>query len=484
MEQDTTAEPESLAIRLLFGYAPRTFPGFFHTAACRASLLIAPSYVFSKTFGECCFIFLIFAWILSGDWKHWRRCLREPVAWALLPWMVVMIVGTGYGIVDFPHRLRLLISARSFLLVPILLTLWTDTHYKALFCVFYNFAILLMFALIAAVSFLPLEGGPLGAFYVYAHATFVRAYTFIGQFALLSVILWVYFPFAQRHVRFLKPLWSEAALKSVRKLSSRDAPFRVFLHRNFATWPGLVRLLFFAAFLAFLFGSCRSRSAYICTALVFFTVLTCRFAWKGLLVSAITLSVLIAGAVFLTTLVEQTNPRWVENVSLFRVVRDVRRTLHPQPDDARVWNSFRASIRVRADFMEEGWKRFRERPLLGFGSGSVPTVMLGIEKYSGIYNSAHSEYLATAIQWGILGLGVFFFWLAVFLVRIPALPRPNRPALFVLFVLMLYCFLVMEMLTVGVLRFVLLTMIVFLLPPCFPADESETDKIAFLEIDR
>ncbi|MDF1560020.1 MAG: O-antigen ligase family protein [Bacteroidales bacterium] len=92
------------------------------------------------------------------------------------------------------------------------------------------------------------------------------------------------------------------------------------------------------------------------------------------------------------------------------------------------------SLTKRIDLWRASWEAFRERPLLGWGTGSIlPAVEHGLQKngstLSGLNMKPHSQYLYIMVTLGVAGLIITVLLYAFFVVRRQA----HRSLIFILF---------------------------------------------------
>ena len=69
------------------------------------------------------------------------------------------------------------------------------------------------------------------------------------------------------------------------------------------------------------------------------------------------------------------------------------------------------AIAQRLDFMKNSLSLVRERPVLGYGTGSFAREYAALADRTGIWatDNPHNEYLLIAVQLGVIGLFMFLF---------------------------------------------------------------------------
>jgi len=70
---------------------------------------------------------------------------------------------------------------------------------------------------------------------------------------------------------------------------------------------------------------------------------------------------------------------------------------------------------IRLDITKDCWKMFLQRPLLGWGLGTFPTVYPGYRSFytNEFVNQAHNDYAQLLVESGVLGFGVMLWFLAL-----------------------------------------------------------------------
>ena len=70
---------------------------------------------------------------------------------------------------------------------------------------------------------------------------------------------------------------------------------------------------------------------------------------------------------------------------------------------------------IRLDITKDCWKMFLQRPLLGWGLGTFPTVYPGYRSFytNEFVNEAHNDYAQLLVESGVLGFGVMVWFLAL-----------------------------------------------------------------------
>lgn len=81
---------------------------------------------------------------------------------------------------------------------------------------------------------------------------------------------------------------------------------------------------------------------------------------------------------------------------------------------------------IRLDITKDCWRMFLQRPLLGWGLGTFPTVYPGYRSFytNEFVNEAHNDYAQLLVESGVLGFGVMVWFLALLYRR--GLPTSRR----------------------------------------------------------
>lgn len=102
--------------------------------------------------------------------------------------------------------------------------------------------------------------------------------------------------------------------------------------------------------------------------------------------------------------------------------------LHQRIDKVIVGLSHQAtemdSIHLRLNFYKYSWQLWQQQPIIGSGTGSFTQRYAAQEPLHPTANP-HSEYLMMAVQWGVIGLGVFIWFLYQLWYLALKLPKPH-----------------------------------------------------------
>jgi O-antigen ligase len=91
------------------------------------------------------------------------------------------------------------------------------------------------------------------------------------------------------------------------------------------------------------------------------------------------------------------------------------------------------SIQLRLEFMQYSWQLWQQRPIFGFGTGSFIQSYANMQP-SHLTNNPHNEYLMIMVQWGMVGLGIFLWFIYLLWYLIRFLPQPQQKLAVGLFV--------------------------------------------------
>ncbi|WP_353571669.1 O-antigen ligase family protein [Candidatus Albibeggiatoa sp. nov. BB20] len=83
------------------------------------------------------------------------------------------------------------------------------------------------------------------------------------------------------------------------------------------------------------------------------------------------------------------------------------------------------SIRLRLNFYEHSWKLWQQQPILGSGTGSF-VHRYAAQEPSHPTTNPHNEYLMMAVQWGVIGLSIFAWFIYQLWYLALKLPEPQQ----------------------------------------------------------
>lgn len=440
---------------LFFGALEPGFGSLFETWAVRAFLLIPFVLQFSKAGTTGLLACAAVCWLLSGVWyRRASNYLREPVFLALfVPLPLLYVAGLFYTVAQPGVALAKWGATYHFLILPIALSLFTDRSRKAAFWSAFNLAMLLVFAM-HFYTFLAPPGQT-----VFVRSLLVRDYITTGIITLWWCAGWLCFPFASR---FLVPVRAVLPASIIAAMDTAAGDFRSSTgspdYTEAADWGprfAVLRWVILGIGLVYLFGICRSRTAHASFLLLLSGLLVYRYHLKGLLYAAVGAVVLLPAIWFASPLVRERFDLFASEWKEFDAGAE-----HPPLEELMRTNSTHARLLL----YQYGWEAFRERPVFGWGTGSIAVAN---EKMSGEKSDdyAHSEYIAVALQWGMLGLLTLFCWLAVLARRARQCPCPWGELLWCGWIIMVAGMFMTDLLTFGIVRTMNILLLAVVLAP-------------------
>jgi O-antigen ligase len=299
-------------------------------------------------------------WLAGGDYKRKLADIAaNPVALAALALFGMLIVGLSYGVGPRGDGIRYLGKYSDLVFIPIFITLFRDTRTREVALRWFCVAMILSFAVAEVAASGLLVANPL------LNRTPGHAFKFSITHGLLSA--YAAFAFAL--------------------LATREP-------------RGPLRLLFAVLALVAVKNAVAigiSRTGYLVLALLAIYISFAYFRWRGLAAAALALVLAFSAAYW-------QSEHFRERIDTLVV-------------DKGDWNSqwpSRESVNLRAEWYRHSLDVVVDHPILGVGTGSFPKVLA--EKQAGgavVYPpNPHNEYLAIAMQTGLIGLVLLLhlFW--------------------------------------------------------------------------
>lgn len=296
------------------------------------------------------------AWVTSGDYAgKWRAVRDNPAALAAVALFALLAIGTLYGPAPTDLALAQLGKYQDLLLVPMLVSVFTDLRFRRYAVRAFLAGMLVTLALSYLIG---LKLFPEGVFRgTPADPTVFRLHVTQNFFMAYAAF----------------------ALACLARSDSNQA------QRG---------LLYAAAFLA-LFNvifMVQGRTGYLVVAALLMFFLFERTGWKSIAIGAVALALLTGGAFFGSTSFRDAVNRGITEFSQWQPER---------PADS--------SIGWRLEFYAQTLRMIQERPIAGVGTGGFPLAYGEQVKGTGRVNPGHphSEYLLMAAQLGVSGLAAF-----------------------------------------------------------------------------
>ncbi|WP_172954965.1 O-antigen ligase family protein [Sterolibacterium denitrificans] len=320
-------------------------------------------------------VFLL-AWVLGGGWREkFSAIRRHPVTPVVLALCGIVLLGCLYGPSDNAETLRFLRKYANLLLILLLLPLFRDPRdrLRALAAFGAAMGLTLLLSLLLWRGLLPdgllaerLAENPVVFKLHITHGIFMALASFLAAVAALHLDP------AQRRWRLLL---AGAALL---------AAFNVL----------------------FMIEGRTGQLALTCLLGYFFID---RFRWRGMLLAT-------AGLVVVVAIAYQLQAPLIERFAL-------------AAGEYRQWTGVGAnktSIGARLDFYINTLSIIREHPFFGVGTGGFTAAYAAVVAGTGqvAWNNPHNQYLLTAAQYGIVGLGMLLWMFYAIWRSAGSLPKP------------------------------------------------------------
>jgi O-antigen ligase len=305
---------------------------------------------------------LLLCWLVSGNWRARYQIVRaNPVALAALAYLAMMVLGLAWSPDPWHDGLAYLKKYSDLLLIPILVTVFTDPadRRRGLIALALAIALTLVMSLALSIGALPTGGTITGDA---ANPTVFKKH--ITQNILMA---------------FGCVLFAELGRIAVN--------LRVRL-----LWFGLAVLAAFdVLFLV------QGRTGYLVLAVLAVLYLCTRFRWRGAITALVLVAVGFISAYELSPSFHQRVSGGMGEASRF------------QPGEAG-----EGGVGARLEFYHNTLALIRDRPIFGAGTGGF--VHAYVEKIQGTQmlpaRNPHNQYLMTTAEVGLVGLALLFFLFA------------------------------------------------------------------------
>ncbi len=298
----------------------------------------------------------VVAWLATGDFAtKWQTIRENRAALASLALFTLLAIGTLYGPASAPAALAQLSKYQDLLLVPMLVSLFTEHRFRrmAVWAFIGGMLITLLLSYLIGLGLFP-EG------------------IFRGTATDATVFrLHVTQNFFMAYAAFALACFARAEPNKARR--------------------GLLYAVAFLALFNVIF-MVQGRTGYLVAGTLFMFFLCERMGWKSIIVGAAALAVLGSSAYF--------GSQSFRGIVLAAITQSSQwRSDRPAED----------SIGWRLEFYYNTLQMIRERPLVGVGTGGFPIVYAERVKGTGRVNPGHphSEYILMAAQLGVFGLAAF-----------------------------------------------------------------------------
>jgi O-antigen ligase len=305
---------------------------------------------------------LVLCWLVSGNWRSRYEIVRaNPVALAALAYLGMMVLGLAWSPDPGHDGLVYLKKYSDLLLIPILVTVFTDPvdRRRGLLALALAIALTLVMSLALSVGVLPTGGTITGDA---TNPTVFKRHITQNILMAFGCVLFAELGRVAGHPG-VRLLWFGLAV-----LASFDVLFLVW-----------------------------GRTGYLVLAALAVLYLYTRFRWRGMITAVILVAAGFVGAYELS-------PSFHERVS-----GGVTEANRFQPGAAGL-----GGVRERLEFYHNTLALIRDHPVLGVGTGGF--VNAYAEKVRGTGTAAtrnpHNQYLMTAAEVGLVGLALLMFLFA------------------------------------------------------------------------
>lgn len=343
-----------------------------------AAILLGAAIPVSVALDNLLLAVFLLAWALGGGWREKFGVIRRhPVTPVVLGLCGIVLLGCAYGPQDGGETLRFLRKYANLLLILLLLPLFRDPRdqLRALAAFGASMGLTLLLSFLLWRGLLPegllagrLAENPVVFKLHITHGLFMALASFLAAVAALHIDA------AQRRWRLL--------LAGAALLAAFNVLFMI---------EGRTGQLALACLLGYFFID--------------------RFRWRGMLLAT-------AGLVAVLAIAYQMQAPVFERFAL-------------AASEYQQWTRATAganetSIGVRMDFYKNTLSIIREHPFFGVGTGGFTAAYAAVVAGTGqvAWNNPHNQYLLTAAQYGIVGLGMLLLMFYVLWRSAGRLPKP------------------------------------------------------------
>ena len=316
----------------------------------------------------------LLAWLGAGQWSlRWQTFISHPVAHAACLLWGLMALSLLYTQATYLDAWQMLFSYKELLYIPVFAWVFRDPLWqrRGLDALLLALLLTLVLSYVNAFSDLQIGTGTLDN-----PVVFKKSY--ITQGVLLTILAMLL-------------LW-----------------YRI----QYPNWRWFIAGLIIFSLYNVLFLN-QGRSAYL---MVFALLLWLGFLylnWRGLLLGVLMTGLLISSAYYVSDSTQQRLTAAWENVSSYRL---------SQPANS--------SVGYRLEFYYHSVLLIKLHPWLGTGAGGFSQAYKNNTANQGLIASGnpHNDFLMIAVQWGLLGLAAFLWWLSLLWSRSRFLGDFQQPA--------------------------------------------------------
>jgi O-antigen ligase len=397
----------------LYGNENPSRKNFFYTAAIRLMVCYPVVAVMSVSAADIFSILIFLFWILSGHWKdRWTLLKESPLILAAIPIIVWtfsgvfrdFLVSGDYRI--FFDSLRYWWGHFLFFFAFILATLLCQKgvcqkEIRSAILSSINLAMILIWILVIlfGTDLLPASCRIIHISSIH----FYRNTIYFGMGLVLWAGLWICTPFTLKDIPLIRRFLPRRVLLGMKR-ATQISPLNLLLHHR-------DRLFFETAFFLllrwgvvvfigyYLFWINPSRTGQLALLVAASTVFVC-WNWKKGIPLAVVLCVCVPFAA-----------HYSSPVFLKKAIETINDTQTFTADVSQGKETLRSDSRLTI------WKKtfalICEKPIIGYGMERGRKEVLTKTKY----NHPHNEFIYITLEFGVIGLTCFLFWLGILVYR-------------------------------------------------------------------
>jgi len=309
-------------------------------------ILVAFSLPLSTALTNIFLLLAIVLNVLAGNWSaQYQLIARNRTAVLFLSFFALFVIGVFYSVAPFHDAFKMLLKYDKLIFAVLLLPLFVEVQVRRYAIYAFILAMILTMILSYSTTFgwLTLHGG-LGAPAV-----------FKGHIAASFLLAMAAYFFAYFYLNNKKYRWLWGVL------------FLIAVHN----------VLFLS----------MGRAGYVVFGALMMLLLWQHYGWKGLWSAIMIVTVLGCVTFFISNNFRTRLESIVSDVHAFSQGQDY------------------SSVGLRLEFVQNSLKLIKERPILGYGTGSFTQEYATLKPKSGISTTnPHNEYLNVTVQLGLVGL--------------------------------------------------------------------------------
>lgn len=292
--------------------------------------------------------------ILSGHFReNYYDLKRNPIVLSLLAFVLITIIALTWSIAPWGDRLSALHKYSKLLYVPLLLPLCREEKWRdrTILGFLLGMLITVVISYLKALWNLPIPPYPdIPSFVFYTHIE-------TGYLVAFATYLFAYYAWKKPKYRWI--CWLLVGLFTYQEF---------FINDGRTGWVAYLALLLLYA--------------------------VHRIGWKGLVYG-------VLGAILLMISAYSISPTFKN--TFIQSIESVEQYYHG--------GYINTSLGYRLSFIKLSWGLIKERPILGYGTGSFATAYRqsgGVEGWKRTLPTPHNEYLMVMVEFGLVGLFALF----------------------------------------------------------------------------